>query len=216
MTTAVKHFAYLALPAVLFLSACNSSTETAEQTSSQQKPSSSEDVSGASADQSNSSRSTVFKDQATIDAASELVRKEIQSFDDQIRSEEELDRLAALNAMLPKKEHFVELFGAENGRRLWDWSSPRLDELRKNSGLVKAQIEKRGAITKIDVINLRDTEAENFEMLPASVPLFRAKTLHEDGNSAGSSTYLVIDGDVIMIRGLEDFPVVLETILHEK
>ena len=78
-----------------------------------------------------------LKSQDATDEASRLVRKEVLSFNDQIRSEDESKRLAALDALLPTEDHFIEIFGAEDGSRAAKLLLPKLEELRRNSAMVK-------------------------------------------------------------------------------
>ena len=142
----------------------------------------------------------------TTDNPSLLVQKELQSFYDRIVSEDEAERLAALDAMLPEEKHFVKLFGAADGKRLFELITPNLEKMRQNSDEVKKELGRNGEIAGIYVTDLRESEAERFAMIPAEIPVFSVAIRFKNGNGTGSSTYLVFDGDVIMIRGLERMP----------
>lgn len=79
--------------------------------------------------------------------------------------------------------------------------------MRASSDKAKEEFARRGKIVSIEVIDVRKDDGSGryrrvLEMIPKDIPIYRAVTKYEK-NSAGSSTYLVIDGRMRFVRGLE-------------
>ena len=139
----------------------------------------------------------------STDSPSLLVKKELQVFYDRMRSDDEAVRLEALDDLLPQKKHLIELFGNEDGSRLWDLISPKLDDMRLHADEVSKEVTKNGEVVDIVVYDVREKEAERYADVPAKFPVFHVATKYKNGNSSGSSSYIVFDEDVVMIRGVE-------------
>ena len=142
---------------------------------------------------------------------SKAVRQAIFEFNEKMRSDDAAVRVAALDNILPKRKHVVRLFGKVDGEKVWRLIERPLEEMKKNSQGVKREFERFGKLTEVRVINSREKEAAKFQNIPDGIPVFRVVSFYESKNSSGSGSYLVIDGEVVFFRGLEDMPAFLES-----
>ncbi len=128
-------------------------------------------------------------------------------------SEDEATRIKTLNRVLPDKEVMVKLFGKKDGELLWSVLKKGVEEMRKHTGEFKKEMEHSSGVKKIELINVREDDVsgrygEVLGVIPKEVPVYRAVIDYEKG-TAGSSSYLVVDGKFRWFQGLEMMPRVL-------
>ena len=131
----------------------------------------------------------------------DMVRESVKNFNEGIRSTDEVTRLSALNKILPTKANLVEIFGETAGVNVWEKIQPALDEMRENSEAFRDEVSRGGNLIEISVIDSRDDGVE-FEGISDDIPIYQVVKRFESRTS-GSSSYLILDGRVVFIRGLE-------------
>jgi len=127
-------------------------------------------------------------------------------------SDKKHDRLAALRAMFPVKEEIAYLFPKQVDK-LW----PKFEEghkfLEENVDAIAKEITRGGAITKIQVIDLRKENKgpakELLAIIPKDVGVFDL-TVHREKSTSGSGTYLFMKNRWFFIKDLETIPPILD------
>ncbi len=152
-------------------------------------------------------KKTPTKKPAAADSHAESLKRALSAFYAGMAAKTEKKRRAALDAILPTREDMETLF-AGRGERLWTVMGPAFDGLRGHTAELSRELG--GRVLSIEVIDVRREDSSGrfravLAMIPRDVPVYRAITRRERG-TAGSSSYLFVNGRWIWIRGLEAIP----------
>ncbi len=136
----------------------------------------------------------------------ELIRNGIKDFHKGMTSEDEAIRKEAFDKFMPKQADLKALFG-EDAELIWPMLQKGLEFMKKNTIKFKEEFDQKGEIKEIKLIDVRKNDVsgrykELIKVVPSSIPLYRAITKGEN-RSGGSSTFVVVNGRAMHIRGLE-------------
>jgi len=136
----------------------------------------------------------------------EIVKAGIMQFHERMRSDDPKVRDKEFDAVMPDKKTIEKLFG-DDANLVWPRLSEGMKQMRASSDKAKEEFDRQGKIISIEVIDLRKDDASGryrrlLQMIPKDIPVYRAVMKYEKG-SGGSSSYLVIDGNMRFVRGLE-------------
>jgi hypothetical protein len=133
------------------------------------------------------------------------VRDGIRQFYERMRSPDVAVREKEFDAVMADASVLNALFG-DDARLVWPRFEQGLKAMRANTDKMKNEFDRTGTISSIEIIDQRQRLLPNFErvlqIIPKTIPVYRAVVKHEN-LSTGSSTYLVINGRMRMVRGLE-------------
>jgi hypothetical protein len=120
-------------------------------------------------------------------------------------------RRKALAGILPEQRDLEALFG-DKAALFWDSFATYRQRMIEHADEVAAELG-RLEMTRIEAIDIRqDSHTKGFaavlEIIPEDVPVFRA-VRRGDRRSAGSSSYLFVNGRWIHVQGLEMIPNVI-------
>ena len=142
----------------------------------------------------------------------EIVVEGIKRFDQRMRSADQTVREQEFDAVMGDRKVIEALFGGD-ARHIWPRYEQGLKAMRASTDRLKEQFERSGPIKSIEAIDVRAGNSPALErvlkMLPKDVPIYRAAITYEK-SSVGTSAYVVIDGKMRLIRGLESFPDIIE------
>jgi len=145
--------------------------------------------------------------QVTAADAAEIVRDGIDEFYSGICSDDESTRIETFDKFMMRQDHLTRLFGEADGRQLWSLVESHLSTMRQDTARLKQELSRGGAVVEIRPINVRREDRTGryvavLAAIPADIHVFRAIVRYEN-TSAGSSSYLVIDGKMVIVRELE-------------
>ena len=142
-----------------------------------------------------------------LDKAAQIVRDGVMKFENGIASDDESVRIATVDEFIANEQHLNKLFGEDGGKALWEKIGPQLQQIREHTDMFQKQVLQNGRIVDVEVINVReDNSSDRYEavlgVIPDDIPVFRVVKEY-DGTTAGSSSYVVMDGKMVFVRGLE-------------
>jgi hypothetical protein len=136
----------------------------------------------------------------------------IKRFDERMRSPDQAVREAEFDAVMADRKVLEALFG-DDARFIWPRYEQGLKAMRSSTDRLKEQLEQSGPIKSVEAIDVRAGRSPAFErvlpMIRKDVPVYRAAITYEKV-STGSSAYVVIDGKMRLIRGLDTMPDAIE------
>lgn len=136
----------------------------------------------------------------------EIVKAGIMRHYERMGSDDAKVREEEFDAVLPDEKTFEMLFG-EDAKLIW----PRFSEVRKKviaiNDKAKEEIDRMGKIVSVKLIDIRKDDdfgryTRVLETIPKDVPVYRA-VLQFEKSTGGSSCYVVIDGRMRYVRGLD-------------
>ena len=127
-------------------------------------------------------------------------------------------RKKALKAILPTKADIKVLF-PEDADMLWSKLEAYYKNMIRHIDEVADELTRR-EWTKIKTIDVRKSDVSKryekvLKIIPKNIPVFRVIKESKQG-SAGSSSYLFINGRWIHIQGLEEIPEIIDQIKNKK
>lgn len=136
----------------------------------------------------------------------EIVKAGILQFHERMRSDDPKVRDKEFDTVMPDKKTLETLFG-DDANLIWPRFSEAMKQMRASSDKAKEEFDRQGKIVSVELIDVRKDDASGryrrvLQMIPKDIPVYRAVTKYEKG-SGGSSSYLVIDGKMRFVRGLE-------------
>lgn len=140
-------------------------------------------------------------------SAEEIISAGIRWFDEQIRSSDAMVREQAFDAIMVDRGLVEKLLGKKAAETAWPRLEGRLNAMRATTEQGKDQLEQKGKLNRLQLVDLRKQDENGqyrkvIQRIPPEIPIYRAVFYYENG-SAGSSTYLVVDGKMRLFRGLE-------------
>lgn len=139
------------------------------------------------------------------------IRDGILKLHEGMASKDKNDHLKALAAVEPTADDITYLFGKENAKLLWPHIEKRQAMMRQHIDELQKAMVQLGAVKKVKVEDVRADENESrmyaavFKLIPTDVPVYTAHITYEKG-SACSDTYLIVNGKLRVIHGLEAVP----------
>ena len=139
--------------------------------------------------------------------AAQIVRDGVMKLEQGIGSDDESVRIATVDEFFVNESHLIRLFGEEGGKALWEKIGPQFQQIREHTDMFQNQLLQNGKIVDLEVINVRDDDNSGYfdpvlDVIPDDIPVFRVVKEY-DGSTAGSSSYVVMDGKMVFVRGLE-------------
>ncbi len=138
--------------------------------------------------------------------AEKKVREGLIRFHKDLRSDDEKVRLAALDRATVDKALLEKLLG-KDAALVWPKVEKGLTSMRKNTDRLKAELDRGGDVKSIKLTDVRKSDASGryrlvLSMIPKGGPVYTAVMKREKG-TAGSSTYLLVDGRMRWVPGLD-------------
>lgn len=156
------------------------------------------------------------QDKATIE---KTIRDGIVAWRTGLASEDEAKQLATLKDTNPTLQDLKALVG-DKAELIWPPMHKWLSMMEKDTDGLRKEMARHGEIRKIRLIDVRsDTSTKRYQrildMIPKTIPVYRA-VIHYSKGSAGTGTFLLIDGRFKVIRGLEAIPEMIEMAEKQK
>jgi hypothetical protein len=153
------------------------------------------------------------QDKVAQKTSEEIVRAGILQFHDRTRSADAQVREKAFDDVLPDKKLLETLFG-DGANVIWPPLSEGMKRMRASMHKAKEESDRRGAVKSIELIDVRKEDVSGryqrvLQVISKDIPVYRAVVRYEKG-TAGSSSYLVVDGRMRLVRGLEEMPRFIE------
>ena len=153
------------------------------------------------------------QDKKTDSKSSEdLVADGIKQFHERMLSPQSNIREKEFDAVMADRKVLEALFG-DDARLVWPRFEQSLKVMRTNTDKMKDEFDRSGTIKSVEVIDVRKQRSPPYErvlqLIPKNVPVYRAAITYEN-RSAGSGSYVVIDGRMRMVRGLEGIPEIID------
>jgi len=144
--------------------------------------------------------------EADADKNQKIVREGILAFRKAMRSQDEKVRIQAFDATMPDEKLLQKLFG-KDAAVLWPLLEKNLQAMRKNTARLKAELDGSGEIKEVKLTDVRKKDVSGrfqavLTAIPKDMPVYIAVLKYEKG-SGGSSSYLVVDGKMRWVGGLE-------------
>ncbi len=141
-----------------------------------------------------------------VSEAEKKVRAGLLKFREEMRSDDEKVRTAAFDRVMVDKALLGKLLG-KDAALVWPKMEKPLAETRKNTARMKSELDAKGDVKEVKLTDVRKSDASGryrlvLAMIPRDIPAYTAVTRHEKG-SAGSSTYMFVDGRMRWVPGLE-------------
>lgn len=145
-------------------------------------------------------------EKATEKSPEEIIQAGIHQFRERMRSDDPKVREAEFDNVMPDKKTIELLFG-DDAKLIWPRLSEGLQKMRAGSQQAKAEFDRQGTLTSLKLVDIRKEDPAGLyrrmlQMIPEEIPVFRAIATYENG-SGGSGCYIVIDGRMRFVRGLE-------------
>lgn len=130
----------------------------------------------------------------------------IRQFHERVRSPDGKVRRRAFDEVMPDQKLIETLFG-EDAKVVWPRYEQGLKAMRASLDKAKAEFDRQGEVKSIELIDVRKQDVSGryrrvLQLIPKDIPVYRAVVRYENG-SGGSSSYLVIEGKMRFVRGLE-------------
>lgn len=135
-----------------------------------------------------------------------IIEDGIQQFYRDVVSDDEQVSKKAVQNFLIDEAGLQALHGKEKGSQMWSIMA-KLFENPEVLQKMKQEITQKGAIKKIELIDVRKDDASGrykqiLAVIPADIPVYRA-IITTDKGAAGSSSYVIINNQVRFVRGLD-------------
>jgi hypothetical protein len=142
-------------------------------------------------------------------APDEIVKSGILRFHEQMRSADVKIREKAFDDVLADKKLLEKLLG-EDANLVWPRIAETIPRMRSSTDKGKEQLDRQGDIKSVEVIDLRKSDSLGrftrvLEVIPKDIPVYRAVIKFENA-TGGMSSYLVVDGRMRFVQGLETLP----------
>ena len=143
----------------------------------------------------------------------DIVKAGILQFRERMRSDDAEVRAKEFDAVMPEKKTLERLFG-DDANLIWPRFSEGMKRMRARSDKGKEQFDREGKVISIELIDVRKEDVSGryrrvLQIIPKDIPVYRAVTKYENG-SGGSSSYLVIDGRMRFVPGLEGMAEIID------
>ncbi len=143
----------------------------------------------------------------------QMVREAYRKFEKGIQSDDEEERVKAIEEMLPKKEHLEKLFGKEDAEVLWKAFQPTFKQMKENTESFSEQFMEVAIEVDVDDIRLsgEGMYTSLLEVIPKEVYAYEIVVTYIEGG-AGAGTYFVIGEEVCFIQGADAIPDYLKSL----
>jgi len=117
-------------------------------------------------------------------------------------------QLRAMREVLPTKKDVDVLF-PNHSEKAWPLMKKYLEEMEKHLDQVAKELKAGGAVTKVEMIDVRKKKAEEFEKvlawIPREIPVYTTVVHKGDSQSIGA-VYFQVNGRWRFYRDLSDLP----------
>lgn len=143
----------------------------------------------------------------------EIVTAGIRQFHDRMRSPDPEVRKKEFDEAMADRKVIEKLFG-DNARLVWPRYEDGLKTMRERMDKGREEFDRKGEIRSVELIDVRKNDVSGryqrvLQLIPKDIPVYRAVVTYEKG-SGGSSSYLVLDDRMWIVRGLEVAPKLID------
>ena len=141
-----------------------------------------------------------------VKSPKEIVEAGVLQFYQRMASDDAQVREKELDAVIPDQKTLAALLG-DDAELIWSRFADLRKQIIAQSDRAKQEADHMGKIVSVEAVDIRQEEGfgkydRMLEVIPQNIPVYRAK-IQFAKSTGGASFYVVIDGHMKFVRGLD-------------